>query len=440
MPRGISEIPELRLNVLQKFITTFMAAPDLMLMNMFSSSVSPSSRIRWESMRGGRGMSPFVAPGAVAPRTAPHGVAQHSAEAAYWKEKMYFDEEFLNNLRKEGTDAMYLDAKARLARELAGLVNRSNRRKEWMFAQMLFTGSFTYMKKGGLMETVDYDIPSDHTVTLAGNYRWGESSSNIIGDMRDGKRKIKEDCGSKVDTCICNSTVLAKLADDTTIRQLLQKSYFGDGRLFASGGNTDFVEANANVIASLLDIPKIIIYDEMYEIKEWLTSAVTGGQTSWITVTDTSNMVAGEKLRFHDVSAGTYEDVRMVAVDKFNNKIQLAGAPAASYKAAQDCVTMRKYYVPDDKFVMMASRVDGEPIAEYKEAPFGLGRQYGIYTDRKEEWDPEGIFIRVQNKGIPVLYHRDAVYVIDTHTTTAESQTSTTTTTTSSSSSTTTTS
>jgi hypothetical protein len=351
---------------------------------------------------------------------------------------MYFDEEFLNNLRKEGTDAQYLDAKSRLARELAGLVNRSNRRKEWMFAQMLFTGSFTYMKKGGLIESVDYQIPSDHMVTLAGNYRWGESSSNIIGDMRDGKRKIKEDCGGKVDTCLCNSTVLAKLADDTTIRQLLQKSYFGDGRLFASGGGTNFVEANANVIAALLDIPKIIVYDEMYEIKEWLTSAVTGGSTTWVSVTDASNFVAGEKIRFHDVSAGTYEDTRINSVDKFNNRVQLSNPPVASYKAAQDCVTMRKYYVPDDKFVMLASRVDGEPIAEYKEAPFGLGRNYGIYTDRKEEWDPEGVFIRVQNKGIPVLYHRDAVYVIDTHTTTAENVTSTTTSSSSSSTTTTT--
>jgi hypothetical protein len=74
---------------------------------------------------------------------------------------------------------------------------------------------------------------------------------------------------------------------------------------------------------------------------------------------------------------------------------------------------MKKYFIPDDKFCLFATAVDGSPIAEYKTAPYGLGRHYGLFTDRKEEWDPEGVFIRVQDKGIPVLYHRDAVYILD---------------------------
>ena len=192
MPRGIAEIPELRLSVLEKLVTTFMSAPNLMLMNLFGSTNAASDKIEWESMRGGRGMTPFVAPGSPAPRTAPVGIAEHTAKAAYWKEKMYFDEEFLNNIRKEGTREGYMDAKTRLAREVAQLVNRSNRRKEWMFAKMLFTGSFTYKAKGGTMVSVDYDIPSDNQVTLTTNYMWDAGSSkNILKDIQDGKRKIK---------------------------------------------------------------------------------------------------------------------------------------------------------------------------------------------------------------------------------------------------------
>jgi len=439
MPRGISDIPELRLAVLQKFITTFMKPPELLLMNTFRSSISPSSTIKWESMRGGRGMTPFVAPGSPAPRTAPHGMASHQAEAAYWKEKMYFDEEFLNNLRKAGTEGEYMDSKQRLARELAALTNRSNRRKEWMFAQMLFNNGFSYMRKGGQMATVDYAIPSDHRISLTSSYYWDNGASKtIIGDIRDGKKKIKEDNGGRVDLAICNSNVLAMLADDTTIRGILEKNAFGDGSLY-KGNIHPIVEINPAVVATLLDIPRLVVYDEMYEVKSWLTAAVTGGSTTWVSVQDASDFVAYQTARFHDVSAGTYEDRVILAVDKFNGRIQVEYPPASSYKAAYDCITMRKYFVPDNMFAMIATTIDGESVAEYKQAPFGLGRHYGTYTDKHEEWDPEGVFIRVQDKGLPILYHRDAIYTIEVTQLAAESQTSTTTTTTTTSSSSTTT-
>jgi hypothetical protein len=45
-------------------------------------------------------------------------------------------------------------------------------------------------------------------------------------------------------------------------------------------------------------------------------------------------------------------------------------------------------------------------------SPFGLDRAYGMKVDQETEWDPEGLWIRTQNKGLPVLYNRDAVYVM----------------------------
>ena len=61
---------------------------------------------------------------------------------------------------------------------------------------------------------------------------------------------------------------------------------------------------------------------------------------------------------------------------------------------------------------MFASSVDNQQIAEYKKAPFSLDRHYGVKVDRKEDWDPEGVWIRVQDKGLPILYQRDAMYVL----------------------------
>jgi len=429
MPRGSTDIPELRLEVIQKFVETFMAPPDLLLSNLFPETDSPSSSIMWESKRGGRGMTPFVPPGSPAPQTAPHGVAQHRAEAAYWKEKMPFDEEFLNNLRKEGTHADYKSATKRLAEELSALVNRSNRRKEWMYAQLLFTGFFNYQMRGGYQATVNYGIPANHNVTLPAASSWFNGANvNILQDIQNGKRLIKEDCGGKVDLAICNSRVLTYLANDAAIRAILQKNAFGDGGLY-KGKMHDIVGVNPGIIGGLLDISNFIVYDEMYEVKAWLTAPVSAAVQTWIALDDVSDIVANEVLRFHDYSAGTFEDRNILSVDYVNARVQITQGLTNPYKAMEDYVTMRKYYIPDDKFVMMSTKVDGRAICEFFRAPFGVGRHWGIYTDKNDDWDPEVTWIRVQDKGLPVLYNRDAIYIMDVHVTAAEGWTTTTTTT-----------
>lgn len=412
MPRGIGEIPSLRLETLQKFVTLWTAPPGLILQNVFPASDSPSSTIKWESQEGSRGMTPFVPPGAPAPTTAPHGVAAHSAEAAYWKEKMHFDEEFLNNIRKEGTETQYMSAVQRLAKELNGLQNRSARRKEWMFSKMLFAGSFDYSVVGGTKISVDYSLPSANSVTLTANYKWSDGTQrDMLGDVIDGKKQISDECGGKVDYAFCNSTVLRYLAQDPSILALLQKTAFGEGDLF-KGSRNGIVGVNPKVLGSLLDIDNLIVYDEKFEARTYLTAVVTADTTSTITVEDTADFEAGGTLRFHDVSADSFEDETISSITTESKQIVVASAPSTSYKAGEDYVSMVRPFIPDTTFAMMASMVEGQKIAEYKRAPFALDRHYGTKVDRHEEWDPEGVWIRVQDKGLPILYQRDAVYIL----------------------------
>jgi len=413
MPIGRSDIPELRLETLRAFVTKFMSPPNLLFVNMFGTSQASGSTIKWESQEGTRGMVPFKSPGAPTKVTAPIGIAQHSAEAAFWGEKMYFDEVFLNNLRKEGTENQYLTAQARLAREMAGLTTRCMRRKEWMFSKMITAGSFTYSEASGTKLSVDYSIPSDHIVTLAAASKWNSGNNkDIIGDIIDGKKKISDDCGANVNYAFCNSTTLKYLARDTTIQTLLSKSAFGEGDLF-KGSVNNIVGVNPKVVGALLDIPNLIVYDEIYEVKAYLLAAVAASSTTSVTVENPADFVAGGTLRFVDVSAGTWEEETISSVTPESNYVVVSTAPSTSYKAFEDYVLMRKKFIPDDKFIMMASDVDGQKIAEYFEAPFGLNHQYGIQPDTHEEWDPDGIWIRVQDKGLPVLYQRDALYILD---------------------------
>lgn len=410
MPRGLGDVSELRLEVLQKFVSKFTDPPDLVLSSLFPSSDSPSSTIKWESYEGGRGMSPFKPPGSPSPVTAPRGSAQNSAEAAFWGEKMYFDEEFLNNIRKEGTQADYLEAVQRLSRELMGLTHRCNRRKEWIIAQMLCDGEFNYDPEKGTKQTVSYSMPISNQVALAADYKWSTGTSrNILGDIIGGKSVISDGCGRNVEYGLCNSTVLKYMAQDSTIQTLLQKFTYGDGGLFK--GKVDrIVGVNPVVVSSLLNIKNLIVYDEVYEARAMLTAAVTGASTTVVSVDDVSDFVVGGTLRFVDVSAGTYEEETIASIQGESGTVTVSTAPTASFKAGEDYVSMVRKFVPDDKFIMFAGQVGGQPIAEYKKAPFGLDRHYGLKADQIENKDPDGIFIRVQDKGLPVLYQRDAVY------------------------------
>lgn len=411
MPKGSSDIPDLRLSKVDKLVTTFMTPPAMVLSRLFGSSNAESSTIKWESQAGNRGMTPFVPPGSPAPTYAPVGVAEHSAEAAFFKEKAYFDEEFLNNLRKEGTESQYLAARQRLARELRTLRNRCDRRKEFMFMKMVVEGNLDYYAKTGVKINVDYDIPSDHEVALTTDYKW-EAGTNrdIVKDIMDAKIKVSDDCNGIVDYAICNSTVLKHMVLDESVQTILQKSAFGQGDLFKKQGGK-IIGANARVLGKLLDVDNLVVYDEKYVVEQTLTANIAASGTT-ITVADTADFETDGTFKLVDVSAGTSETVTVSAISREAGTLTCA-ATTGAFKSGEDKLVMTRPFIPNDKFVMFASMVDGQKIAEWKAAPFGTGRHWGMYTDRHDEWDPDGVWIRVQNKGLPVLYQRDALYILD---------------------------
>jgi len=117
-------------------------------------------------------------------------------------------------------------------------------------------------------------------------------------------------------------------------------------------------------------------------------------------------------LRFYDVSAATWEEETIASIQVEAGTVTVSTAPSTSYRAIEDYVLMRRNFIPDTKFAMIASSVDGKSIANYKQAPFGLDRHYGLKPDRWEEKDPDGVFIRVEDKGLPVLFQRDAMYIL----------------------------
>ena len=92
----------LRLEVLNKVLTSLPVAKENRFLNLFGVDKAESDTVRWMAEYGAVGMTPFAAPGAPAPVTTDSDWwNEGSARAAYYKEKRYFDESFLNNLANE---------------------------------------------------------------------------------------------------------------------------------------------------------------------------------------------------------------------------------------------------------------------------------------------------------------------------------------------------
>ena len=171
----------------------------------------------------------------------------------------------------------------------------------------------------------------------------------------------------------------------------------------------------AQVIGTLLGVGPLTVYDEMFEITGWLTTNVAaGGGASYVCyIDDASDFEVGGTARFVDMSeVNVWEDEVIEAVDVEAGTITVTAGPALAFKANEDKIIMRKKFIPDNIFFMFSDTAEGEAIAEFMESPHGLGRNWGQYADTKDQWDPEGVYLRIQDKGLPVLYHPDTSYKI----------------------------
>jgi hypothetical protein len=404
-------IDALRLEVLNRVVSQMPVAKDLFFLNMFPSNNYPSDSIRWLLEYGTSGMSPFAAPGAPAPVMGDEWLfAEGSARAAFWKEKTFLDEQMLNNLREPLTESQYMTAERQLSRKELRLKTRSDKRREWMIAKMFFDGTLTYQQEKGLKFTIDYGIPEQHKLALTGEELWIKddgamgSSAKPVQDTFDVLDTYVDNVGREPEYVLTTRKIIRKLMFDEDIQGLLQKSTFGEGDLFNNP---------VKVLGDLLGFGgKLATYDEIYEVSSWLTTDLSAGGTDIYVedATDFDDTANSGVLRIFDMTKQyVWEDLTIESVDRANNKITVTEGPTNSYKAQRDRVVLRRKYMTEDRITMFSTSKEGEPAAEFMNAPFGLERYWGQQVDQHENWDPDGIWLRVRNKGLPVLYHPDLV-------------------------------
>lgn len=391
----------LRFETLTGVIKKLPIAPDNMFLNLFGVDQEESDTIRWGAEYGSIGMTPFAAPGAPAPVTTDDTFyGEGSARAAFFKEKRYFDEQFLNNLQDPMDPFKRKKAEQVLAENLQKMNYRIDRRREWMIAQMLFRGGFSYSQEKGIRLSVDYGIPATHKLTLAGQDVWGTGTTrNPVEDIFDMKKLLSDDAGVSPEYTITTTEVVKMLMFDTNVQELLKKSTFGEGNLFANP---------VPVLASLLGVGDLRVYDAKYEVRSYL--AANASATTTFTVEDATDMEVGATLRIVDMSKNrSWEDLTVSNINFATNVVTTSGACTGSYKSGRDIVILKKNFVDTYSFMMFNTMSEGKKVAKIMEAPYGLPRRYGKFADSKFEWDPDGVWIRVQDKALPVLYNPETI-------------------------------
>jgi len=397
----MSDIPGLKLSKLRKLIKRFSTSPQLHLMNLFGEDKWESEDVDWEGQIGNRGMTPFGSENVPAPIVSPDGVSDHAAKAAYWHEKVILKAHLLNNLRKAGT-ILKEKAEKYVTKQAQMLRNRCDRRKEWMLAQMLTVGKISYLDAKMQRINVDYGIPDEHKITLASNLKWNQTGAKIVEDIMDASITMSNaNCG-KITHAFFTSEVLKHMVLNTSIQTLLQKSSFGSGDLFIRPKET---------LGALLHIPNMMQYDEKYVSRAYLTANLSSGAgPHTIYVDETQDFVVGATIYLWNTLAKKTEALTISAVSAAAGTITATGTLTRSYRAIMDYVQLPIKFIPTNTFTLLCDQIEGQKVAEFAQAPFGLEGTYGRYVDAWQRKDPDASIVRVQNKGLPVLYFEDCIY------------------------------
>lgn len=397
----------LRLETLNKFIQKLPRQENLLFVNLFPTDRADSDTIRWMVEYGSVGMTPFVAPGSPAPNVGDDQFySEGSAVAAYWKEKTFLDEVILNNLREPLTEQTYYTAEKQTARRIQRLRARCDRRKEWMISQMLFNHKFSYQIKGGSKFTVNYNVPSQNIQSLSGDDYWKKadgskgSSATPLKDVFDFRKEYVDELGREPEYAVITSDMLSWWMFDEHLQDLLKKSHFGEGDLYRDP---------QRVFANLMGLGNLIVYDEFFDISSWTTGDIIGESSTSVTVEDATDFCPGPCRIYNMGTMFEYEEAEIASVNYANNTLNFADEVNTSIGKGKGRISLRKKFACDDKLMFFSSSVEGETIAEFMEAPFGLNRNWGMYGDTKDEWDPDGLWMRIQNKGLPVMYWPNAI-------------------------------
>jgi hypothetical protein len=160
---------------------------------------SQTLQVAIDEIVGNRRLAPFVASSAVAPNVERTAFSSRIYRPPLVKAKKNLQAlDALSRLPGElpfttgGAFDIQQRAMELLGWELQDLSDRISRREEWMLSQLLDTGSIS-ISGDGINETVDYEMPAGHKITLTGNDLFSSANSDPIALFTAWQRLVQKD-------------------------------------------------------------------------------------------------------------------------------------------------------------------------------------------------------------------------------------------------------
>lgn len=175
-------------------------------------------------LKGSKGLPVVLKPSAydaVAMKRDRIGFKEVKTSMPFFKESMYVDEEFrqqLNMVLQTGNRA-YIDAiMNNVFDDLTQLLSGAKAQRERMRMSLLTTGTISISANG---QDYEYDYGLDNSQKKDSGVNWTDPNADIIGDIRSWQQQVKETTGITPTRAVMNSKTAAYLTKNKDLKNAI---------------------------------------------------------------------------------------------------------------------------------------------------------------------------------------------------------------------------
>lgn len=351
-----------------------------------------SAKIEWDMRFSATGLLQGAHRDADVPLRVVPGVANYEFDAPVWRTKWLLRESDLWELRTPGErEGRYGE------RLITDLMNDgrmlADTTMEWAAWQMI-AGSLSVDYPNASSETINYRMPAYLTPTA--DPAWSDTlNSDPLSDIQNWERTLRQ-TGVTPGAYVFTSQVYQYLMENARVRSVIAAQW-GD-RMVSMG----------RLPETLLGLP-YRVYDGLYAARAYVGTAYTSGTSLVLqeagqlaSVADGDKLYLGPSTHANNPRATEQGEVASISAAT----ITLDAALTNDF-AVGDPVTWYRYYLPEDKFVILPMS-DGQRWAEFGMCPsiYAMGENRIYASSERLPGVPLKHEVMAGVDGAPILYRQ----------------------------------